>query len=321
MDEDGQADEVRHMDKETRKLKLKMALSEQARERLEHHLDKLNSLFKANIRELNAAKELAEVATKLKEDFLRDKNNFLETEVAKRTAEVMAIQDVTIHAMASLAETRDSDTGNHIRRTQQYVRLLAEKLRSNTRFSHFLDDNKTLEMLLKSAPLHDIGKVGIPDRILLKPGRLEQGEFETMKTHCALGRDAIIKAERGLGIEIPFLKIAKEIAYSHHEKWDGSGYPECLSGDDIPISARLMTLADVYDALISRRVYKVSMPHGKAVLIISESAGTHFDPDIVDFFMELKDEFKAISDRYADSDSDIEKKAEYHGKNMAGDLQ
>jgi putative two-component system response regulator len=254
------------------------------------------------------------LAMKRVQDFLRDKNNFLEAEVTKRTAEVTAIQDVTIHAMASLAETRDSDTGNHIRRTQQYVKLLAEKLRSNTRFSHFLDDDKTLEMLLKSAPLHDIGKVGVPDRILLKPGRFEPDEFEIMKTHCALGRDAILQAERELGIEVPFLKLAKEIAYWHQEKWDGSGYPEGLSGDDIPISARLMAVADVYDALISRRVYKAGMPHEKAVQIISESAGTHFDPDIVAAFMELKDEFKAIADRFADSDSDIEKKAEYQKK-------
>jgi putative two-component system response regulator len=254
------------------------------------------------------------LAMKRMQDFLRDKNNFLEAEVTKRTAEVTAIQDVTIHAMASLAETRDSDTGNHIRRTQQYVKLLAEKLRANSRFSHFLDDDKTLEMLLKSAPLHDIGKVGVPDRILLKPGRFEPEEFEIMKTHCALGRDAILQAEHELGIEVPFLKLAKEIAYYHQEKWDGSGYPEGLSGDDIPISARLMAVADVYDALISRRVYKTGMPHEKAVQIISQSAGSHFDPDIVDAFMELKDEFKAIADRFADSDSDIEKKAEYQKK-------
>jgi putative two-component system response regulator len=254
------------------------------------------------------------LAMKRMQDFLRDKNNFLEAEVAKRTAEVMAIQDVAIHAMASLAETRDSDTGNHIRRTQQYVKLLAQKLRANSRFAYFLDDDKTLEMLLKSAPLHDIGKVGVPDRILLKPGRFEPEEFEIMKTHCALGRDAILQAEHELGIEVPFLKLAKEIAYWHQEKWDGSGYPDGLSGDDIPISARLMAVADVYDALISRRVYKTGMPHEKAVQIISQSAGSHFDPDIVDAFMELKDEFKAIADRFADSDSDIEKKAEYQKK-------
>jgi putative two-component system response regulator len=243
-------------------------------------------------------------------DFLRDQNSFLEAEVERRTQEVNAIQNVTIHAMASLAETRDSDTGNHIRRTQFYVKLLAEKLRFNPRFSDFLND-QTIDMLFKSAPLHDIGKVGIPDRILLKPGKFEPEEFEIMKTHTTLGRNAIMQAEKELGIEVPFLFLAKEIAYGHQEKWDGSGYPEGLSGDDIPISARLMAIADVYDALISRRVYKAGMPHEKAVQIISEGKGTHFDPDLVEAFLELQDEFKSIAERYADTDSDIAKKAEY----------
>lgn len=248
------------------------------------------------------------------QDFLKDKNMFLASEVNKRTAEVMAIQDVTINAMASLAETRDNETGNHIRRTQHYVRLLAEKLRFNPRFAHFLNDDKTIELLFKSAPLHDIGKVGIPDRILLKPGRFEPEEFEIMKTHTTLGRDAILQAETDLGIEMPFLKYAKEIAYGHQEKWDGSGYPEGLSGDDIPISARLMAVADVYDALISRRVYKAPMPHEKAVEIIKEGKGTHFDPDMADAFLELADEFKRIAATYSDSDEDINKKAEYMEK-------
>jgi len=251
------------------------------------------------------------LAVKSVQDFLRDQNEFLEAEVQKRTAEVMAIQDVTIHAMASLAETRDSDTGNHIRRTQHYMKLLANKLRLHPRFSHFLNSDKTIEHLFKSAPLHDIGKVGIPDRILLKPGRFEPDEFEIMKTHTTLGRDAIMQAEQELGIEMPFLKLAKEIAYGHQEKWDGSGYPEGLSGDDIPISARLMAVADVYDALISRRVYKAGMPHEKAVQIMQEGKGAHFDPDIIDAFLELQDEFRMIALAYADSDDDIGKKADY----------
>lgn len=251
------------------------------------------------------------LAMKKVQDFLRDQNSYLESEVNKRTAEVMAIQDVTIHAMASLAETRDSDTGNHIRRTQHYVKKLAEKLRYHPRFSYFLDDDKNIQMLYKSAPLHDIGKVGIPDRILLKPGRFEPAEFEIMKTHTTLGRDAIQQAEMELGIKMPFLSMAKEIALSHQEKWDGSGYPEGLSGDDIPISARLMALADVYDALISRRVYKEGMPHEKAVQIIGEGRSTHFDPDIVDAFLEIQDEFKQIATTYADTDADIDKKTQY----------
>jgi putative two-component system response regulator len=239
-------------------------------------------------------------------DYLKDQNEFLETEVEQRTKEVVAVQEVTILAMASLAETRDNDTGNHIRRTQFYVRALAEKLRDHERFRHLVDNDKTIDLLFKSAPLHDIGKVGIPDHILLKPGRFTPEEFEIMKTHTTLGRDAILAAERRLGLELPFLAYAKEIAYTHQEKWDGTGYPEGLSGDDIPISGRLMAVADVYDALICRRVYKESMPHEKAVSIICEGKGAHFDPDIVDAFTEIADEFNAIAKRYEDTDHDLD---------------
>ena len=257
---------------------------------------------------------LARVKTQLQNkeaaDFLRDRNEFLENEVAKRTREITAIQDVTIMAMASLAETRDSDTGNHIRRTQHYVRVLAIRLQNHLRFRHFLTPYN-IEMLFKSAPLHDIGKVGIPDRILLKPGRFEPHEFEIMKNHTVLGRDAIEHAEKSLGLNVEFLSIAKEIAYSHQEKWDVTGYPEGIAGDAIPISARLMAIADVYDALISRRIYKEGMPHEQAVQIIAAEKGRHFDPDMVDAFIEIQDEFKAIAQRYADSDHDLAKKANY----------
>lgn len=240
-------------------------------------------------------------------DYLKDKNEFLENEVQKRTREVVAVQEVTILAMASLAETRDNDTGNHIRRTQFYIRALAEKLRNHERFRHLLNDDKTIDLLFKSAPLHDIGKVGIPDAILLKPGRFTPEEFEIMKSHTTLGRDAILAAERRLGLELPFLTYAKEIAYTHQEKWDGTGYPEGLSGDDIPISGRLMAVADVYDALICRRIYKEGMSHEKAVGIILESKGSHFDPDVVDAFMEIAGEFKEIAKRFEDTDHDLEK--------------
>ena len=243
-------------------------------------------------------------------DFLRDKADYLEHEVGKRTAEVIAIQDVTILAMASLAETRDSDTGNHIRRTQHYVKALALKLREQPRLAALLDDRYIL-MLFKSAPLHDIGKVGIPDRILLKPGKLTPEEFELMKTHTTLGRDAIHAAERQLGMPVEFLKLAKEIAYSHQEKWDGSGYPEGLKGEAIPLSARLMALADVYDALISRRVYKEGMPHEQALAIISAGRGQHFDPDMVDAFLAIHEEFYAIAQRYIDSDKELDAKRQH----------
>ncbi len=243
-------------------------------------------------------------------DFLRDKNEFLEQQVSARTREIMAIQDVTILAMASLAETRDSDTGNHIRRTQHYVKALAEQLSDHPRFQHYLSASN-IELLFKSAPLHDIGKVGIPDRILLKPGRFEPEEFEIMKTHTTLGFDAIEHAEKSLGTPVKFLSTAKEIALWHQEKWDGSGYPHGLAGDTIPISARLMAVADVYDALISRRVYKEGIPHERAVEIIREGRGGHFDPDMVDAFLAIQDQFREIAERFADADSDLQGKADY----------
>jgi len=257
---------------------------------------------------------LARVATQLQAkagaDFLRDQNQFLQTEVQKRTRELAAIQDVTILAMASLAETRDNETGNHIRRTQHYVRALATALKDHPRFSAALSDH-VIDMLYKSAPLHDIGKVGIPDRILLKPGRFEPHEFEVMKTHTTLGRDAIQHAEDQLGMPVEFLQYAKEIAYGHQEKWDGSGYPQGLAGEAIPLSARIMAVADVYDALISRRVYKEGMPHAKAVDIMREGRGSHFDPDILDAFLGMLDEFQRIAQKFADSDADMAEKARH----------
>lgn len=245
---------------------------------------------------------MARVKTHLKlkaaADFLRDKNLFLEREVERRTREVRALQEVTILALASLAETRDSDTGNHLRRTQLYVKSLALHLKTHPRFKEFLSDNN-ITLLFKSAPLHDIGKVGIPDRILLKPGPLEPEEDEIMKTHTKIGWDAIEHAERSLGAKVDFLRIAKEIALSHHEKWDGTGYPGELAGDEIPISARLMAVADVYDALISSRVYREGIPHEKVVQILIEGRGSHFDPDIMAAFIELKEQFKQIAQNYA----------------------
>ena len=232
---------------------------------------------------------------------LRDQNAHLEAQVARRTLQIQATQDVTVMAMASLAETRDNETGNHIRRTQHYVKCLAEQLRSNPRFSEFLTE-RNIELLFKSAPLHDIGKVGIPDSILLKPGKLTFEEFEIMKTHTTLGHDALVAAEHGLVAGVEFLRFAKEIALSHQEKWDGSGYPQALSGEDIPVSARLMALADVYDALISRRVYKPAFPHDKSAAIIVEGRGQHFDPDVVDAFLAVQQQFQDISARFVDAE-------------------
>lgn len=250
------------------------------------------------------------LALKASADFLRDKAVYLEQEVAKRTEEVMAIQDVTILTMASLAETRDADTGNHIRRTQHYVAALARQLQTHPRFAHYLTETN-VRTLFKSAPLHDIGKVGIPDRILLKPGKLTAEEFEIMKTHTTLGYEAIAHAEAALGTEVGFLTCAKQIALSHQEKWDGSGYPQGLLGDAIPIPARLMAVADVYDALISRRVYKAPLSHAEAVATITAGRGRHFDPDVTDAFLQINDAFHDIAERFADGDADIADKQAY----------
>ena len=244
----------------------------------------------------------AHLMAKSMTDFLRGKSDVLEAEVARRTAEIQDLQDALVLSMASLAETRDNETGNHLRRTQHYVKRLAEQLRQHPPFASLLDD-RNIDLLFKSAPLHDIGKVGIPDHILLKPGPLDAQEFEIMKTHTTLGREAIESAEQSIGRPVPFLRFAKEIALSHQEKWDGSGYPEGLKGDAIPLSARLMALADVYDALISRRVYKPAFTHEASVKIILEAGGRHFDPEVVAAFDVVKDDFRLIALRYADQDT------------------
>jgi len=243
------------------------------------------------------------LALKQARDILANQNAWLESEVQRRMRELQAVQDATIMAMASLAETRDNETGNHIRRTQHYVRALAEAVRMHPRFAAELADETTVTMLYKSAPLHDIGKVGIPDHILLKPARLTDEEFTIMKTHTTLGRDAILAAEALIEAPDSFLRYAREIAYSHQEKWDGSGYPEGLAGEAIPLSARLMAVADVYDALISRRVYKPAYSHEQAVAIITEGHGSHFDPDLVDGFLRISEEFRAIAQRFADRET------------------
>ncbi len=218
--------------------------------------------------------------------------------------ELLLTQDVTIESMAHLAEYRDPETGSHIMRTRRYVKLLAEYLKQHDKYKDFLTDTN-IDMLYKSAPLHDIGKVGIHDDILLKPGRLTVEEYEVMKTHTTIGRDVIAASIRKLGKK-SFLSIAAEMAHSHQEKWDGSGYPLGLQGEAIPISGRLMALADVYDALISKRVYKPPTPHTKAVEIIKEGRGTHFDPDLVDAFLDIHEQFRKVAHEFADSQEERE---------------
>jgi len=230
---------------------------------------------------------------------LAEWNHTLELRVEERTAELADMQDAITLAMASLAETRDNETGNHIRRTQHYVAALASFLHNHPRFSNELSESN-IDLLFKSAPLHDIGKVGIPDRILLKPGKLDPEEFEIMKLHTVYGRDVIVSVEKQLRGSNAFLRHAREIAYSHQEKFDGSGYPERLAGDAIPLSARLMAVADVYDALISRRVYKPAFSHEAALEILREGRGTHFDPDVVDAMLSAQQRFKDIAAQFSD---------------------
>jgi len=246
---------------------------------------------------------LARVRTQLEakhtRDWLKDKNAILESEVSRRMVENDLTQLVSIRALAHLAETRDPETGNHILRTQKYVRALALRLSQHPRFSTTLD-SRTIDLLTKSAPLHDIGKVGIPDSILQKPGPLTPEEWVIMKTHARLGSDAIEQAEIDVEQPVVFLSLAKEIAHWHHEKWDGSGYPDGRHCEAIPLSARLMAVADVFDALISQRVYKPAMSYEKTREIIADGSGSHFDPDIVAAFLEDFDSMTAIADQYQD---------------------
>lgn len=242
----------------------------------------------------------AQLELKQVRDWLQDQNAFLEAEVARRLGENLLIQEISIHALARLAETRDPETGNHLRRTQEYVRTLARQLRTHPHFAALLSD-RDIDLLARSAPLHDIGKVGIPDHILLKPGPLTADEWVIMQTHSRLGSEAIAQAERDAEKPVEFLRLAKEITRWHHEKWDGSGYPDGLAGEAIPLSARLMALADVFDALISRRTYKPPMPFTEARAIIVRERDRHFDPAVVDAFLAVAAEFQSIAERYSDS--------------------
>ncbi|HSO59823.1 MAG TPA: response regulator [Desulfobacterales bacterium] len=235
---------------------------------------------------------------------LKRHRDLLEQLVQVKTREVQLTQAVMIESLATLAEYRDPETGGHIKRTQNYVKALAVKLKGHPRFRDLLDE-QNIELLYLSAPLHDVGKVGVRDHILLKPGRLEDAEFAEMKKHTLFGEEALRITEQKLG-KSTFLRHAREIAGSHQEKWDGSGYPRGLKGEAIPVSGRLMALADVYDALISKRVYKPPFPHAKAVQVIQESCGTHFDPDVVDAFVALEETFRNIALTFADCDEERE---------------
>jgi CHASE2 domain-containing sensor protein len=209
--------------------------------------------------------------------------------------EKIVAQRLMVQALLSLTEARDAETGRHSRRTQRYARLLAERLSVNPEFRPYLTPER-IELLATLAPLHDIGKVGLPDRVLNKPGGLTSDEFAEIKKHPGYGREVIVKAERQVGThDDVILEMAKEIVYTHHERWDGTGYPERLRGPAIPIAGRVMALVDVYDALLSRRVYHQPLSHDDAVALILKGRGTHFDPAVVDAFLETAPMFENLS--------------------------
>ncbi len=254
----------------------------------------------------------AHLEIKQARDRLKSQNAWLEDEVNRRMQENLLIQDIILCSLAELAETRDADTGNHILRTQAYVEALGRKLQSHPDFADELDES-SLKRIVKVAPLHDIGKVGIPDHILMKPGKLTQEEWEIMQNHCRIGGDAICHAidrAKAANINSTFstkpeallvLDVAQVIARSHHEKWDGTGYPDRLSGRQIPLPARLMALADVFDALTTPRVYKKPWTTEEAFNCISGQKGKQFDPDIVDAFESIREQFENIQKALSDS--------------------
>lgn len=258
---------------------------------------------------------LARVKTQLElknaRDILSNQNAWLEKEITKRMRENQMVQDLTVRALAALGEIRDLETGNHIMRTQRTVEILAQHLRNHPRFKDALA-GKRLEMIIKAAPLHDIGKVGIPDAILQKPGKLTEAEFDVMKTHPVLGEHAIGSAiesalselspaeQAQLSGAFDFLRVAQDISRCHHEKWDGSGYPAGLAGEDIPVSARLMAVSDVFDALMSRRVYKDAFSIEDVTAYLVDQRGQHFDPDVVDAYLATKEQFAEIAKRFSE---------------------
>jgi putative two-component system response regulator len=257
------------------------------------------------------ARVQTQLELKVSRDLLQDQNQWLENEIKQRMTENELIKDVTLYALASLAEARDQETGYHLHRTQTYLILLMEQLKDHPRFRDELTEQGR-QLIAKAAPLHDIGKVGIPDEILLKPARLTPEEFEVMKTHSKIGGDALAKATQRVLESHPddqedaesrgslaFLEIAQQIALYHHERWDGNGYPEQLVGEAIPIAARLMALVDVFDALSCKRPYKQPFPMDETIAIICDERGRQFDPDVVDAFVALQNKFIEIANHFA----------------------
>lgn len=254
----------------------------------------------------------AQIALKQARDRLQDQNALLVREVALRSLQNDIVEEASINALATLAEARDHETGAHLYRTRAYMEILARSLSRHPRYTG-LDDPGRRELLSRAAMLHDVGKVCIPDHILLKPGPLTPDEFAVMKTHAQLGADAIAdamrKVEASIGRSVPaprfhaslaFLELACQIAGSHHERWDGRGYPSGLAGEAIPLPARLMALVDYFDALSTQRVYRAAMPIDEVFESIRAGSGTLFDPEIVEAMLEARPEFEATARQYPD---------------------
>lgn len=231
---------------------------------------------------------------------IEDYNLGLENRVQEQVQRITSAQVAIIFAMAKLAESRDPETGEHLERMAEYGKLLCKNLRMLPKYEAVIDD-KYVDNIYAASPLHDIGKVGIPDNILIKPGKLTREEFEIMKKHSKIGADTLrVVNDKHPGNDL--VRMGIEIAESHHEKWDGSGYPNGISGENIPLAGRILALGDVYDALTSKRVYKEAFSHDKSREIILEGRGTHFDPDVVDAFISVENEILTIKKRFVDTE-------------------
>ena len=222
--------------------------------------------------------------------------------------------DAMVLAMASMAEPGEG--GRHIQRIQLYLQALAGQLQLSAPDTHRWTD-ADIDAMMRGAALHDIGNSAVPDRILLKPDALTADEFEVVRTHPVIGRDILDQIRRRAGVEPPFMGFARQIAYGHHERWDGTGYPQGIAGDSIPESARLMAIVDAYDALTSDRVYRAGVAHDKAMQLIFQERGAQFAPDMVDAFIEVQHMFKDIARQHADTENDLQRKMDYLAKAIA----
>ncbi len=220
---------------------------------------------------------------------MADSFNEMVSKINTYIKKITDMQDETIFSLAKLAQSRDDDTGKHLERVKLYCKLLSDELAANSIYKDEISQER-IETLMKASALHDIGKVGIPDKILLKQGRLTDEEYEVIKKHTTIGRDTLAEVHNQFGNN-SFIEVGMIIAYCHHERWDGKGYPQGISGLDIPLEARIMALADVYDAISSKRVYKDAFPQEKCIQIIKEGRGTQFDPVLVDAFLAIQDKF------------------------------